>query len=85
MKNEHAVKMATKLYECRDTAKQILGDGYHERMAAYGQAVKSAANAMACSELSAATVLANKASGGMAAIFYLAAAVELTEPSNTTS
>ena len=47
------------------------------------QVVRSAANGMACSELSAATTLANKAGGGMAAIYYLAAVVEMTEPSNT--
>ena len=82
MKNEQAVKMIAKLYESRDTAKLLFGTGYQERMAAYGQTVKSAANAMACSELSAATTLANKAGGGMAAICYLAAVVEIMEPSN---
>ena len=82
MKNEQAVKMAAKLYECRDTAKRVFGAGYPERIAAYGRVVKSAANAMECSELSAATTLANKAGGGMAAICYLAAAVEIMEPSN---
>ena len=82
MQNEQAVKMAAKLYECRDTAKSVFGDGYHERMAAYGQVVKSAANALGCSDIAAATTLANKAGGGMAAICYLAAVVEMTEPSN---
>lgn len=83
MQTEQAVKMAAKLYECRDTAKRLLGDGYQKRMTAYAQVVRSAANGMACSELSAATTLANKAGGGMAAIYYLAAVVEMTEPSNT--
>ena len=40
MQTEQAVKMAAKLYECRDTAKRLFGDTYHERMAAYGQTVK---------------------------------------------
>jgi len=44
--------------------------------------VKSAANAMGCSELAAATTLSNKAEGGVTAICYLAAVVEMTEPSN---
>lgn len=82
MQNEQAVKMAAKLYECRDTAKRVFGDGYHKRMEAYGQVVKSAANALRCSDIAAATTLANKAGGGMAAICYLAAVVEMTEPSN---
>ena len=82
MQTEQAVKMAAKLYECRDTAKQVFGDCYHKRMEAYCQVVKSAANAMRCSDIAAATTLANKAGGGMAAICYLAAVVEMTEPSN---
>lgn len=85
MQAEQAVKMAAKLYECRDTAKRLFGDTYHERMAAYGQTVKSAANALNCSDVAAATTLANKAGGGMAAICYLAAVVEMTEPSNRQS
>ncbi len=82
MQAEQAVKMAAKLYECRDTAKRAFGDGYHKRMEAYGQVVKSAANALRCSDIEAATTLANKAGGGMAAICYLAAVVEMTELSN---
>ena len=82
MKTEQAVKMAAKVYECRDTAKRVFGDGYQKLMEAYGQVVKSVANEMRCSELSAATTLANKAGGGMAAVCYLAAVVEMTEPSN---
>ena len=61
MQTEQAVKMAAKLYECRDTAKLVFGDGYHKRMEAYGQVVKSAANALRCSDIAAATTLANKA------------------------
>ena len=34
MQTEQAVKMAAKLYECRDTAKRVFGDGYHARMEA---------------------------------------------------
>ena len=82
MQNAQAIKVAARLYECRDAAKSVLGEGYHERMKAYGQTVKSAANAMGCSDIAAATTLSNKAGGGMAAIFYLAAVVEMTEPSN---
>ena len=82
MQTEQAVKMAARLYECRDTAKRVFGESYHKRMEAYGQVVKSAANALRCSDIAAATTLANKAGGGMAAICYLAAVVEMTEPSN---
>lgn len=81
MQSERAVKMAARLYECRDTARSVFGDSYQQRMEMYGQAVKSAAAALECSDLKAATTLADKA-GGMAAICYLAAVVEMTEPSN---
>ena len=81
MQTVQAVKMAAKLYECRDAAKHMFGSNYQERMKAYGQVVKSAANSMGCSELSAATELANKV-GGIAAVLYLAAVVEMTEPPN---
>lgn len=76
------VTMPAKFYESRDTAKRVFGDGYHKRMAAYGQVVTSAANALRCSDIAAATTLATKAGGEMAAICFLAAMVEMTEPSN---
>lgn len=57
-------------------------DDVSQGMAACGQIVKSAANAMNCSDVAAATALANKAGGGMTAICFLAAVVEMTEPSN---
>ena len=75
------VQIAAKLYECRDAAKFLLGDKYHERMAAYGEIVKSTANAMECGEIKAAMTLASK-NGGMAAMLYMASVVEMTEPSN---
>lgn len=82
MQSEQTVKMAAKLYECRDAARSLFGDTYHQRMEDYIEVVKSAAHAMRCSELSAATTLANKAAGGVTAICFLAAAVEIAEPSN---
>ena len=78
---QNIVQLAAKLYDCRDTAKSVLGDKYLDRMKAYGQVVKSTANAMNCGEIKAAIALADKA-GGMAAIFYIASVVEMTEPSN---
>jgi hypothetical protein len=81
MQTEQAVKMAARLYDLRDTAKRLLGDSYHDRMAVYGQTIKSAANALSCSDIAAATTLANKAGGGISTVYYLAAVVEMTEPS----
>lgn len=81
MQTKQAVKLTAKHYECRDTARRVFGDGYHKRMDAYGQVVKSAANALRCSDIAAATTLAHKVGGSMAAVCYLAAVAEMTEPS----
>lgn len=84
MQQEQAIKLAAKLYECRDTAKRLLGDGYQARMDAYGQIIKSTAMTTGTSEMSAAIACANRL-GGLPAVYYLAAAVEIAEPSNTKS
>lgn len=76
---QQQVQMAAKLYECRDTAKRMFGDGYKARMDAYGQTIKSMAKTSDMNELQAA-MHAAKETGGMAAVCYLAAFVEMTEP-----
>lgn len=81
MKQEQAVTMAAKLYECRDTARRLFGEGYQARMDSYGQIIRSIAKTTGTSELSAAISAAKKVEG-MASICFLAAAVEMAEPSN---
>lgn len=39
----NAVQMAAKLYECRDHAKKLLGDKYHDRMRDWGEVVTACA------------------------------------------
>lgn len=68
-----------KAYECRDEAKRLLGEGYKARMDAYGQTIKSMVKTTDMNELQAATHAA-KQTGGMAAVCYLAAFVEMTDP-----
>lgn len=79
---EDEIKLAAKMYECRDVSKRLLGSKYHERMIEYGSMVKNFAAAKKCGHLKAATMLADGAGGGMAAIFIMASFVEMTEPSN---
>lgn len=79
---EREVKIAAKLYECRDSAKQLLGDSYKARMDAYGQIIKSTAKTTGKTEMSAA-IYCVKRTGGVAALCYMAAAVELDEPGYT--
>ena len=76
---QQQVQMAAKLYECRDTAKRLFGDGYKARMDAYAKTIKSMTKTTDMNELQAA-MHAAKQTGGMAAVCYLAAFVEMTEP-----
>jgi hypothetical protein len=78
--DEAKVKMAARLYQCRDTAKSIMGAKYQEEIACFSRLIQAQAKRDGCSELAAATDLAGKA-GGFGAIYMLAAYVELVEPS----
>jgi hypothetical protein len=79
---ELAIKVAAKLYECRDTARSLLGAHYAGDMAKWGKLIAALSKKRECTELAAAQELANEA-GGMGAVFILAAYVELSEPSPT--
>jgi hypothetical protein len=79
---EREVKMAASLYEARDTARRLFGVGYKSRMDSYGQTIKSVAKTTDCTDLAAAIDCAKRV-GGVAAMCYLAAAVELIEPTLT--
>lgn len=78
---EQQVKMAAKLYECRDTAKTLLGDRYKARMAELGDALKAIAAGKKCELLHAANLAARACDSGFDQVQVLAAAVELVEPS----
>lgn len=81
MQREQAVKMAEKLYTCRDTARNLLGAHYQRDMELWGIAIRGQADADKCSELAAATKMA-KDTDGFGTIIILAAYVEMVEPSN---
>ena len=81
MRTEKAVKMASRLYECRDTARNLLGAHYQRDMELWGIAIHDQADADNCSELAAATKMA-KDTNGFGMIIILAAYVEMVEPSN---
>lgn len=80
----NAVQMAAKLYECRDHAKNLLGDKYHERMRDWGEVVTSFATQEKCDTMAAGIYIARMVDG-MDAMMILAATVELVEPSNDRS
>ena len=77
---EQQVRMAAQLYEARNAAKTILGAEYRPLMTVLADVLRTAAATEATSELAVAISMA-KGMTGTSAIFMLAAAVELTEPS----
>ena len=84
METEQATRLAAKLYECRDAARRLLGAHYKRDMDLWAIAIRGDAEQKKCSDLEAATDIANKA-GGFGAIVVLAAYVEMAEPSNLNS
>lgn len=80
---EQHVAMAAKMYECRATARRLLGDKFHERMAERARLVRAIAKRDNCNDIVAgATVIKEANLQGMDALLMMAAVVEMTEPSN---
>lgn len=75
-------QIAAKLYECRDTAKNLLGEEYKKKMDEYGEIVSNVSNSKGIGILEAASELAKDSrASGYEKIQILASAVELIEPS----
>ena len=77
--------MAAKLYECRDTAKRFFRDEYSEKLQPYTHIVKEVMKANNLEELPALLKISGTLSfqeNPMAAMMFMAAVVELIEPSN---
>ncbi|MFY9326481.1 MAG: hypothetical protein WAO76_00435 [Georgfuchsia sp.] len=80
----NAVQMAAKLYECRDTAKSLLGDRYQAAMRDWGEVVLRRATIENSGVMAAGIHMAQMVRG-VDAMMLLAATVELVEPSNACS
>lgn len=78
--HEGAVRVAAKLYECRDAARRLLGAHYERDMSLWARVIRGVAAEACVGELAAAQKIAG-AEGGMGAVMVLAAYVEMTEPS----
>lgn len=74
---------ASKLYECRDTARCLLGKRYPEKMAEYGKAITEAANRLNCHALVAAARMVETTDNGVLKTLIFAAAVEIVEPTGS--
>lgn len=79
--DERQVRMAAWLYEMRDTARLLLGEGYAGKMDELGAALKTVADKTQREPLSVAIEAARDAHG-LTQCYILAAAVELAEPSS---
>lgn len=82
---EQQIKLAAKIYKCRDTAKALYGDNYQAKIAEYKGFIQAYMARHKVGELEAAMGLAKIAKGddgeGLAVMNLIAAAAELIEPS----
>jgi len=76
------IQITAKIYECRDAAKSLLGDGYNKRMFEYGEIISAVSSSKKIGIIAAASELANDPrASGYEKIQILASAVEMIEPS----
>jgi hypothetical protein len=78
------IQMAAKLYECRDAAKVFLKEEYKERLQPYTHILKEVMKANNLEEIPALLKISKTIhyqENGMAQMMYMAAVVELIEPS----
>ena len=80
---EEKVKLAAKLYRCRDTAKRFFGDEYHERIDPYKKVISDFSQEKKIGDLEAMMKICEQdliRDNGWALILLMAASVELIEP-----
>lgn len=73
------VQIAAKLYDCRDTAKRLLGTHFKRDMELWAKAIRSVAESDKSTELAAAQKMAT-ATDSFGVIVILSAFVEMTDP-----
>jgi hypothetical protein len=79
---ERHVRMAARLYKLRDTARQLLGNKYHERTRDLGVILQQTADKRCCSVVEVATeVCRDSHLHGIEEMLVMAAAVEVVDPS----
>lgn len=82
---EQKIKLAAKMYRCRDTARSVYKDRFPEKMAEYKGYIQGYIGAYGGDEIKAVLKLAEKLRGdeceGIAIMLLTAAAVEIIEPS----
>lgn len=83
-KMEKGIKMTAKLYECRDTAKAFLKEQFNEKLQPYTHIIKEVMKANNLDTIPALLKISKTQhyqENGFAQMMYMAAVVELIEPS----
>jgi len=81
---EQEIKMAAKLYKCRDTAKRFLREEYQEKLKPYKDLITAVMKANNLEEIPALLKISETETyqeNGMGQMMFMAAVVELMEPS----
>jgi hypothetical protein len=81
---EKQIKMAAKLYKCRDTAKAFFKEEYKQKLEPYTYILKEVMKANKIEEIPALLKISQTEhyqENGMVQMMYMAAVVELIEPS----
>lgn len=81
---EKEIKMAAKLYECRDTAKSFFKEKFKEKLQPYTHIIQEVMKANNLEEIPALLKISKAQhyqENGFAQMMYMAAVVELIEPS----
>ena len=83
MLTENNIALAAKMYECRATARQLLGEKFSEKMAEFATVINEIAVRDKCNSIIAgATLIKERGATGMGLMLTMAAVVEMNEPSN---
>jgi hypothetical protein len=78
---EQNAAIAAKMYECRDTARRLLGEKYHQHIEERAGVIRDMARRDKCNDIVAgATIIKELGLQGMDALLMMAAVVEITEP-----
>jgi hypothetical protein len=83
---EKQIKIAAKLYECRDTAKRLFKEEYEERVKPYSTLIIAVSEANKIDTLQSMIKISQleiMENNGMGLMMLMAAAVEIIEPSKS--
>lgn len=86
MISEQQIKLAAKLYQCRDAAKSLYGKDYMKKLDWYKCRIYEYQNKQCVETLPAVLAICSLPSikeNAMATMLFMAAAVEIIEPSNS--